>query len=107
MMDDEEREDTQMREHFKERWNRTPSSKLTDQLRQEGQKYRSILDNAINADAIVKQKYNEHRRGFEILSKSEVSSKGPSKNYVTARAGRVSASLLHIAEFILRGKGLF
>ena len=74
MMDEEERDDKQMRDHFKERWNRTESSKLTVQLREEGGKYRNILDNATNADAIVKEKYNTHRRGLEILSKSEVSS---------------------------------
>ena len=72
-MDDEERDDTQMREHFKERWNRTPSNKLTQQLREEGNKYKGILSNATSADGIVKEKYNTHRRGMEILSKSDVS----------------------------------
>ena len=62
MMDDEERDDKQMRDHFKERWTRTPSAK-----------YRHILDNATNADGIVKEKYNTHRRALEILSKSDVS----------------------------------
>lgn len=73
MMDDEERDDKQMRDHFKERWTRTPSAKLTVQLREEGSKYRHILDNATNADGIVKEKYNTHRRALEILSKSNVS----------------------------------
>lgn len=73
MMDDEERDDKQMRDYFKERWTRTPSAKLTVQLREEGSKYRHILDNATNADGIVKEKYNTHRRALEILSKSDVS----------------------------------
>ena len=73
MMDEEEREDNQMRDHFKDRWIRTASSKLTPQLRQEGAKYRTILDNATSADGVVKQKYNQHRRALEILSKSDVS----------------------------------
>ena len=73
MMDDEERDDKQMRDHFKERWTRTSSAKLTVQLREEGSKYRHILDNATNADGIVKEKYNTHRRALEILSKSDVS----------------------------------
>ena len=72
MMDEEEREDQQMRDHFKERWTPSPSNKLTTQLREEGIKYRNILDNATTADQVVKDKYNTHRRGLEILSKSEV-----------------------------------
>ena len=71
MMDEEERDDTQMKEHFTDRWTRTPSSKLTLQLREEGGKYRNILDNATSADGVVKEKYNTHRRGLEILSKSD------------------------------------
>jgi len=71
-LDEEERDDTQMRTHFKERWSRTPSNKLTQQLREEGTKYKNILSNATSADGIVKEKYNAHRRGMEILSKSEV-----------------------------------
>lgn len=72
MLDEEQSEDGQMRNHFKERWNRTPSSKLTQQLREEAEKYRTILSNATSADGIVKEKYNAHRRGMEILSKSDV-----------------------------------
>ena len=71
-MDEEEQEDTQMKERFKEKWNRTPSKKLTEQLRAEGGKYMSILNNATKADAIVKSKYNENRRAMDILCKSEV-----------------------------------
>ena len=71
-MDEEEQEDTQMKERFKEKWNRTPSKKLTEQLRTEGGKYMSILNNATKADAIVKEKYNENRRAMDILCKSEV-----------------------------------
>jgi len=71
ILDEEAREDMQMREHFKERWNRTPSDKLTQQLREEGTKYKSILSNATSADGIVKEKYNTHRRGMETLSKSD------------------------------------
>lgn len=72
MLDEEEQEDKQMKERFKERWNRTPSKQLTEQLRAEGAKYMSILNNATKADSIVKAKYNEHRRAMDILCKSEV-----------------------------------
>ena len=72
MMDEEEHEDTQMKERFQSRWNRTPSKQLTEQLRAEGAKYMSILNNATKADAIVKAKYNENRRAMDILCKSAV-----------------------------------
>ncbi|XP_065052731.1 programmed cell death 6-interacting protein-like [Rhopilema esculentum] len=70
MMDEEEQEDTQMKDRFQSRWNRTPSKLLTEQLRAEGAKYMSILNNATKADAIVKTKYNENRRAMDILCKS-------------------------------------
>ena len=81
MLDEEERSDQQMREQFKERWTPSPSNKLTVQLREEGKKYRTILDNATNADQVVKDKYNTHRRGLEVLSKSEVWSVFLSENH--------------------------
>ena len=72
MMDEEERQDTQMRERFTAKWTPKPSAELTMQLRQEAEKYRGILENAVRADAIVKEKYNNHRRNMDLLSKGEV-----------------------------------
>ncbi|CAH3130479.1 unnamed protein product [Pocillopora meandrina] len=71
MMDEEERQDTQMRERFTAKWTPKPSAELTMQLRQEAEKYRGILENAVRADAIVKEKYNNHRRNMDLLSKGE------------------------------------
>ncbi|XP_065667183.1 programmed cell death 6-interacting protein [Hydra vulgaris] len=89
MMSEEEQEDQKMREYFKERWTRTPSAKLTQQLKEEGAKYKSILDNATNADNIVKAKYNEHRRGLDILSKSdeEIANSLPKVGATTSSSG--------------------
>ena len=73
MLDEEERQDTQMREHFKEKWTPKPSGELTVNLRDECAKYRAIVENATHADKIVKEKYNTHREFMELLSKSDVS----------------------------------
>lgn len=71
MMDEEERQDTQMRERFTTKWTPKPSAELTMQLRQEADKYRGILENAVRADDIVREKYNNHRRNMDLLSKGE------------------------------------
>ena len=72
MMDEEERQDTQMRERFTDKWTPKPSAELTVQLRQEADKYRGIMENAVRADAVVREKYNAHRRNMDLLSKGEV-----------------------------------
>ena len=71
-MDDEERQDTQMRDRFKERWTPKPSAELTKAVREELQKYSTIMENAVRADGVVREKYNKHRRHMDLLSKSEV-----------------------------------
>ena len=80
MMDDEERDDTQMRDRFKAKWTPKPSAELTVQLRQEADKYRGILENAVRADAVVREKYNKHRRHMDLLSKGEVSGRASVKS---------------------------
>ena len=72
LMDEEERQDTQLRERFKQKWTPKPSADLTAQLREEAAKYRGILENAVRADGIVREKYNSHRRAMDVLCKGEV-----------------------------------
>ena len=72
LMDDEERDDTQMRDRFKTKWTPKASAELTVQLRQEADKYRGIMENAVRADGVVREKYNKHRRHMDLLSKGEV-----------------------------------
>ena len=72
MLDDEERGDTELRNQFKERWTRTPSSTLTTPLRSEAKKYMDIIQNAISADQIVQEKYRTNRNFIVILSKQTV-----------------------------------
>ncbi|KAL4229283.1 Rhophilin [Mactra antiquata] len=69
MLDEEEQSDTQLKEQFKERWTRTPSSSLTKPMREESAKYKNILDTAIGADRIVQDKYSSHKNAMELLSK--------------------------------------
>ena len=43
MLDEEEREDSELRDRFKERWSRQPSSKLTEPLRKEVHSHNSHI----------------------------------------------------------------
>ena len=73
MLDDEERGDADLRNQFRERWTRTPSSSLTVPLREEAKKYMDIIQNAINADKVVQEKYRMNRDCIVLLSKQAVS----------------------------------
>lgn len=72
MLDDEERGDNELRTQFKERWTRTTSSTLTVPLREEAKKYMDIIQNAINADKVVQEKYRMNRDCIALLSKQTV-----------------------------------
>ena len=61
MLDEEAASDMHLKEQFGDKWTRTPSAKLTEGIRQEGDKYRSIINNAVQADAVVKEKYSTHK----------------------------------------------
>lgn len=71
MLNEERLEDELFRVKFAEQWTRTPSSKLTQTFRENCSTYRKIIDNAINADKTVREKFELHRKGIEILSLSQ------------------------------------
>ncbi|XP_073520411.1 programmed cell death 6-interacting protein [Phyllobates terribilis] len=70
-LDEEEATDNELKSKFKERWQRTPSIELYKPLRIEGANLRSILDKAITADALVKERYQSQREAIAILCKGE------------------------------------
>nr|XP_046272968.1 programmed cell death 6-interacting protein isoform X1 [Scatophagus argus] len=71
MLDNEETTDNELRTKFNQRWNRTPSGDLYKPLRSEGANFRSILDKAIQADQVVKDRYNTHCDMIALLCKPE------------------------------------
>jgi programmed cell death 6-interacting protein len=72
-LNEEEQSDKQLRTQFSGRWSRTPSEKLTESIRTEAARYRQIIDNAVNADGVVRQRFAEHREGIDLLSRDNVS----------------------------------
>ncbi|XP_015282738.1 PREDICTED: programmed cell death 6-interacting protein [Gekko japonicus] len=71
ILDEEETTDNELKNKFKERWQRTPSNDLYKPLRAEGANYRNILDKAVQADKQVKERYQSHRETISLLCKPE------------------------------------
>uniref|UniRef100_A0A8C1RXY0 Programmed cell death 6 interacting protein n=1 Tax=Cyprinus carpio TaxID=7962 RepID=A0A8C1RXY0_CYPCA len=82
MLDDEETTDNELRGKFNQRWNRTPSGDLYKPLRAEGNNFRNILDKAVQADQVVKERYTAHCEMIALLCKpeNELSAAIPSAN---------------------------
>lgn len=65
---EEKESDNQLRTQFKERWTRTPSDKLTGTFQTNAQKYRNVIDTAVSADTTIREKYDKHKEGMDLLS---------------------------------------
>ncbi|KAM8884786.1 programmed cell death 6-interacting protein isoform 1-T1 [Synchiropus picturatus] len=71
ILNDEETTDNELRTKFNQRWNRTCSGDLYKPLRAEGANFRNILDKAVQADQVVKERYNTHCEMIALLCKPE------------------------------------
>ncbi|XP_039676242.1 programmed cell death 6-interacting protein isoform X1 [Perca fluviatilis] len=71
MLDNEETTDNELRTKFNQRWNRTPSGDLYKPLRAEGANLSNILDKAVQADQVVRDRYNTHCEMITLLCKPE------------------------------------
>lgn len=109
MLDGEETTDNELRAKFNQRWSRTPSGDLYKPLRAgtftpghcikftarlhafnlslvlsfaEGTNFSNILNKAVQADQVVKERYNAHCEMIALLckSESELSAAIPSAN---------------------------
>ncbi|NP_001081870.1 programmed cell death 6-interacting protein [Xenopus laevis] len=100
-LDEEEATDNDLKAKFKDRWQRTPSTELYKPLRSEGSNFRNVLDKAIGADAVVKERYQSHREAIVILCKPEaelnaaIPSANPAKTMQGSEVVTVLKSLLN------------
>ncbi|XP_006787821.1 programmed cell death 6-interacting protein isoform X2 [Neolamprologus brichardi] len=100
MLDNEETTDNELRTKFSQRWSRTPSGDLYKPLRAEGANFRNILDKAVQADQVVRDRYNTHCDMIALLCKPEnelnaaIPSANPTKTLQGSEVVNVLRSLL-------------
>ena len=73
MLEEEERSDSSLRSQHGAKWNRTASASLTTTFKTNLTKYKTILDNAVTADGVVREKMTTHQAGMAALSGGETS----------------------------------
>uniref|UniRef100_UPI00359017A2 programmed cell death 6-interacting protein-like n=1 Tax=Myxine glutinosa TaxID=7769 RepID=UPI00359017A2 len=86
---DEQLSDDELRKKFQQKWQRTPSSELYKCLRTEGDKYGTLISNAVNADKVVQEKYDQLQQPIGLLCQpeSDLQAAIPSANPTAALAG--------------------
>ena len=72
VLDEEAKEDEELRTQFRERWGRTPSKDLTNNLRDTVRTFRNKLEAAKKADQLVRGKIDTHIHFIESLSLTKV-----------------------------------
>lgn len=99
MLNEEKAADDALRQQFKEKWTRTPSDKLTEMFRSNAAKYRQIINNAVEADKLVQNKFNTHKSMMELLSNpAELESSLPSGNGGNIQNSSAVATLKSLME---------
>ncbi|CAO4375119.1 unnamed protein product [Caenorhabditis nigoni] len=71
ILEDEKENDDNMRKQLGTKWSRLPSDQLTGPLVTEIGRYRRILHTASKANEMVREKFEAHRHGLELLSENE------------------------------------
>ena len=71
-MREEKEQDDKLRQQYKDKWGRTPSESLTQQLREDQAKYQSLLQRATEADAKVKSQFEANVDSMRVLSLPKV-----------------------------------
>ncbi|KAL2080408.1 hypothetical protein ACEWY4_024201 [Coilia grayii] len=96
MLDDEETTDNELRAKFSQRWHRTPSGDLYKPLRAEGGNFRNVLDKAVAADQVVRERFNTHCEMIGLLCRpeNELNAAIPSANPTKTLQGSEVVSVL-------------
>ncbi|XP_072455345.1 programmed cell death 6-interacting protein isoform X1 [Notamacropus eugenii] len=100
LLNEEEATDNELKAKFKERWQRTPSNELYKPLRAEGANFKGVLDKAVQADGLVRERYQSHRDTIALLCKPEpelnaaIPSANPAKTMQGSEVVNVLKSLL-------------
>ena len=66
MLREESESDSSLRAQHGTKWSRTPSDKLTGTFTANATKYRTIINNATQADSMVKEKLSTHMAGMQV-----------------------------------------
>ncbi|KAK1173482.1 programmed cell death 6-interacting protein-like isoform X1 [Acipenser oxyrinchus oxyrinchus] len=96
ILDEEEATDNELRNKFGQRWQRTASNDLYKPLRTEGGNLCKFLDQAVQADKVVKERYSTHRDMIALLCKpeAELNAAMPSANPAKTLQGSEVVSVL-------------
>ena len=66
MLREESESDSSLRAQHGAKWSRTPSDRLTGTFTANATKYRTIINNATQADSMVKEKLTTHMAGMQV-----------------------------------------
>lgn len=102
MLKEEKNADDKLREQFKTRWTRTPSNVLTETFNSTVGKYRTIINTAVQADLVVREKFDSSSRAMELLSKTpaEIEKEIPSGDGSNVSSGTAVKSLWKLLETV-------